>query len=290
MILYQEGGVTLPTKQDSLYLMDNVQKRRAYYEDTNRYEPSVSSEFDVYTQDGSVGESSSDRYYKQGDPSYLRAAFKARGSMSSNIQSNNLPEDYYSPQSDYQFYQGDLINTIVDPSAPMILYDTRIKPSDYKSYINTDNADAYEGDIAGHYEYDPIQVTPWDQLDLDQQRQRVSTYGLTGTPFSNMDDYVNYRMQVAPTSLAEPRETVVPMPHLDKRSPTKPTLSLPAFPPRETPGATKSDPARLQRHHSREKGWYWTYGDEEFSNDQYMEYMKDKDTRGILRKPNFGYQ
>ena len=73
-------------------------------------------------------------------------------------------------------------------ASPFALIDSRIKPQGEVSYSST-NRD-YPGGSVRVFDYDPLAITPWDMLDEKQRTQRIKTYGYSGTPYKNKEDYI----------------------------------------------------------------------------------------------------
>ena len=86
-----------------------------------------------------------------------------------------------------KFKQREVQRGIIDERAPMALYDRRILPQGqvtFKNEIidNHGNYDMLYDDMATVVMYDPIAVTPWNQLSSEQKKVRLDKYGTSGTP------------------------------------------------------------------------------------------------------------
>lgn len=95
--------------------------------------------------------------------------------------------DYRQDIDSNKFKQREVQRGIIDERAPMALYDRRIFPQgevNFKNEIidNQGNYDMLYDDVATVVMYDPIAVTPWNQLTPEQKKVRLDKYGTSGTP------------------------------------------------------------------------------------------------------------
>ena len=79
-----------------------------------------------------------------------------------------------------KYKQRDLFNGTMNREAPIGAFDKRIEPQSFKFYRN--GPEGGNGEIANIAYYDPLAVTPWNDLSPEDKVKRVEQYGTTGTP------------------------------------------------------------------------------------------------------------
>lgn len=191
MTVKRPNGGNIPTRGDSIAVMNSANKVKAYYEGSGNYQPSQGGFdfFDVadlddwkkYTNTLMVQQRNSLNKNTVGDPQPVRVP-STNGSRISIILPMSM---YYKKVDDNRFFQRESLNALVDTRAPMALYDSRIMPQHMYGAENVNNGDTMFGDMVNFPQYDPLAVTPWDMLSEAQRKERVQKYGTRGTPFAN---------------------------------------------------------------------------------------------------------
>jgi hypothetical protein len=135
-------------------------------------------------------------------------------------ESKILPEQYYKPLNENQFYQRESSSGNIDLRSPMALYDKRITPQSFSVFDSPDLviSDDLEQQIANTntsdykkrqklnkeffafrdnpntntdrvemYQYDPLAVMPFDMVPPELQEERIRKYGISGVPQSVID-------------------------------------------------------------------------------------------------------
>jgi len=172
---FQNGGPIEPpaTRQDSLNLLQREQEVAEYFKDYNPYKRGKAVAPENYLD-------------------YLEAANREVAIKEQEKENTHFinQKGYGVPQgvlgrSQYRkqitpetFSQRDLQHNVVDISAPIPLYDTRITPTSHQQLIDPEGKD-----LVDLFRYDPLAITPWDMLDESQQEERLKKYGKAGTPF-----------------------------------------------------------------------------------------------------------
>ena len=110
-----------------------------------------------------------------------------------NFDLRNYPNFAYSkPGKDpkHQVYQREQASGVINPQAPMVLYDDRILPQNFAGYIGPDlnPANQMVVDSAGIYTYDKLATTPWSKLTTKQKKQRLQKFGTNGTPYKSVKE------------------------------------------------------------------------------------------------------
>ena len=110
-----------------------------------------------------------------------------------NFDLRNYPNFAYSkPGKDpkHQVYQREQASGVINPQAPMVLYDDRILPQNFAGYIGPDlnPANQMVVDSAGIYTYDKLATTPWSKLTTKQKKQRLQKFGTSGTPYKSVKE------------------------------------------------------------------------------------------------------
>jgi hypothetical protein len=208
----------LPTRQDSLLLLQNTKELLAFY-GSDDYEPhhwekDIDKErFSLVYPDNY--DNSFDKLkklipeYKASNEPEEDANFISKASLS---QKNISPEELrgkfkvdgkfiHAPEGIFLYGDEDNPNpgTFIHPDAPSAIYHEDIKTDKIKVFKEKDRRTAWEKikdenpfnviengkttDLAYVSTYDPLKITPWDQLTDDEKIKRREKYGDTGTPF-----------------------------------------------------------------------------------------------------------
>jgi len=158
---YPNGG-NLPTKQDSLNLMNNAIALDNFYKTSG------------YRNTGQV------------ENQEVFPAQEQRRSQFNSIYPDKKLSDYYSETNNpNQYKQRETAISKINFDAPMGLYDKRIKPNKFTTYAGG------MGDLANVPSYDPLSVTPWDNVLPEQRQERINKYGVSGTPYKTVEEYQN---------------------------------------------------------------------------------------------------
>lgn len=167
----QTGGGDEATRADSLALLKNAQEVQDYYMYSGNYTT------DSY-KPGQI---------RRGDP---LADFMSYGRYIGPTGQKTIPkaEDFRKDINPYQYMQRETESSILDTRAPMSLYDTRIQPQGEIRFENIKEDDPLAGDISRMNIYQPLAITPWVDLNPKQQKERVQTYGTSGTPYADGKD------------------------------------------------------------------------------------------------------
>jgi hypothetical protein len=134
-------------------------------------------------------------------PNYLKELKKAREEYNVNnehtkhldkkgrIVKGKAPyKDYYSKLNPNQFEQREIYSNFLNLQSPLPLYDTRIVPQKRSYYEGLPNTE-FKDDAIQVYTYDPLAVTPWVDIPSPElQLKRIEDYGVTGTPFTTVDE------------------------------------------------------------------------------------------------------
>lgn len=198
-----QGGLVEATAADSSAVAANSQALLDYYKNytlVDRYGNPLpqGSMFDPYAGSGTSSFRGLDiaaEYMKEELAGENRAKPKYPETYRSRMQGiGRFEGDTSFTYSDYRqdidsnkFKQREVQRGIIDERAPMALYDRRIFPQgqvNFKNEIidNQGNYDMLYDDIATVVMYDPIAVTPWNQLTQEQKKIRLDKYGTSGTP------------------------------------------------------------------------------------------------------------
>lgn len=198
---FDNGGEA--TRQDSLNLLNNSNAVLKYYSG-KQYKNIGDRPLAPSTQLFNSIEEDRKFFIKRGNVKY----------PTSDTDTNSGKLDlkyYYKKVDDNRFYQRESYDFILDTRSPMQLFDKRITPNREIRIANTKIGDSMEGDKVKVYTYSPLSVTPWDMLTPDQKKQRIDTYGVSGSPFKTEAEYQNStrppRRQVSYRPTTRPRPT-----------------------------------------------------------------------------------
>jgi LysM repeat protein len=168
---YDDGGLTTtdttrpPTAADSSRLRNNAILLENFYNNKRYTEQKV------------------DNPNLKNVKNYLPNLQEGRAKFDRNKKGRKT-DAYYKPLNENQFYQRELSSNLLDLEAPMALYDKRITPQRFKKYTNNINNDDLYSDDVEMYQYDPLAVTPFNQLSEKDKVKRVKLYGRSGVPSS----------------------------------------------------------------------------------------------------------
>jgi hypothetical protein len=110
---------------------------------------------------------------------------KWRGYRQDVNETTGLHQGFNPSNPTNTFYQRELQSDILNPAAPMSLFDRRIAAQSYTDILNQDPDNLYYGDAVTQYQYDPLAVTPWDMLTDKEKDKRIDKYGTSGTPYDD---------------------------------------------------------------------------------------------------------
>lgn len=181
---YQYGGAS---RADSIAVLNNSRSVLNYYDNKGTYRNS----FPEYLSGVPLGsmnifpELENNRRNFGNEGTILVPSSSGRYTW---LEPSRVP--YYRPIDKNRFYQREGASAILDTRAPMPLYDRRIRPTHLNSYTNIRENDPLYRDAVDLYTYDPLSVTPWDMLNKKQRTERIKTYGYSGTPYKNKEDYI----------------------------------------------------------------------------------------------------
>lgn len=219
-----DGG-NIPSRQDSISLLNSVNALNKYYQTSGFHEPQpyVFSPSYFNTQAGRASlnqeEEENIRQYN-----YMLKDFEASGKNSKLYKDYKQRDPSMTPEkyaqlikgaitqtkdnNPYKRYYRDLYPSKIDIEAPAAIIDTRIQPQalmEYRAaavpssekakrflknsstqYHQSELSEGPAGMASAFYYYDPIAITPWDILTESQKKERVKKYGVTGTPLPSI--------------------------------------------------------------------------------------------------------
>ena len=178
---YQYGGAS---RADSIALLNNSRSVLNYYNNRGNYTSNSFSGIPVGDRNIFPELEVERRVFN----SSRNVRVPTTSGGAAYIPGSRVP--YYRPVDNNRFYQRENANSILDTRAPMPLYDRRIRPTNNSYYINANFNDQLTGDAVSLFTYDPLSVTPWDMLNKKQRAKRIKTYGYSGTPYKNKEDYI----------------------------------------------------------------------------------------------------
>jgi len=134
----------------------------------------------------------------------------------------------------HQTYQREQAAAVLNPQAPLVLYDDRILPQGFAGYIGPDlnPTNQLVVDSAGIYTYDKLATTPWSKLTTKQKKQRLQQFGTNGSPYKSVKEGLKTLSGVTskPVPPKEPElERIEPRP-ITKLSVTQPKLEPVVYP------------------------------------------------------------
>jgi len=147
-----------------------------------------------------------------------------------NFDLRNYPNFAYSKPGKnpkHQVYQREQAAAVINPQAPMVLYDDRILPQNFAGYIGPDlnPANQMVVDSAGIYTYDKLATTPWSKLTTKQKKQRLQKFGTNGTPYKSVKE----GLKTLEDASSKPKEQEL------ERIESKPITRLPITEPKLQP-------------------------------------------------------
>jgi len=171
---YPDGGLiksNQPTKQDSLDVMQSALESKDFYDRFKKFykEPKINVFNNIYKQDVESGKTEKETL--DNPDTTNKQASKIKNNKNKNVH-----------------YINDLITGALDPNAPMIRYDSRIKPQGQIEYRVKDSIGIENPmDIPLGYNtiiphYDPLAVKPYSMLTESEKALRLKKYGPTGFP------------------------------------------------------------------------------------------------------------
>lgn len=166
---FQRGGI-IATRQDSLDVYNNSRKVEKYYEN-RKYEPA-----------GSVIAYNIDNIFKENDEAYKLYDGDAAIVDSEGIMQRMRgisKKEYRQKIDDNKYKQREHAVNTLNGSAPMQLFDKRIKPRDAVAYMSEKG-----NDFVDIPTYNNIATKPFDMLTEKEKEERVKKYGRQGVPES----------------------------------------------------------------------------------------------------------
>lgn len=184
IVEYADGGQIEPTRADSLDLLNNTKSLENYYSKYNKSYSSAqdASEVNVHA----LNKNSADTFFTSG----ASVKVPRKDGTSMDLKRELFPKDqYYKKIDNNRYYQRELADRILDTRAPMALYDKRIAPNNLTAYLNDIPNDGMNGDGITIYGYNPLSVTPWDMLNSKDKANRISQFGVAGTPYKSVEEF-----------------------------------------------------------------------------------------------------
>jgi hypothetical protein len=188
---FEDGGLVpiaqdgRATRADSLAVYNNAKKVMDYYKKSGKYKETSSDtgpNFDLLLKENDENLKKFKEWNKDANISVPLKSGK-RGDV-------KIPESAYRKNIDKNKYlQRESAMYILDTRSPMQLFDKRISPTMYSSYLNTKKGDVMEGDAVGISGYDPLSVMPWDMFKNNPKliAERIKKFGTSGIPKSYLD-------------------------------------------------------------------------------------------------------
>jgi hypothetical protein len=128
----------------------------------------------------------------------------------------------------HQTYQREQAAAVLNPQAPLVLYDDRILPQNFAGYIGPDlnPNNQLVVDSAGIYTYDKLATTPWNKLTTKQKKERLQKFGTNGTPYKSVKEGLKTLSGVTskPVPPKEPELERIPMREATRLPVTQPQL------------------------------------------------------------------
>lgn len=174
----------IPTRQDSLDLLNNSKAIRKFYSDYEQW-PTKLHTSEKAEADNKWAREDLKKRSSSNVPTFsvFRTGYEETKDETININ------EYYKKVDNNRYYQRELFNDVMDLRAPMTLYDKRITP---KGVLEGGTQEgALTGDLVSLYMYPELQVTPIDLLTPDQIKRRQNTYGINPgeTDYRNWGDF-----------------------------------------------------------------------------------------------------
>ena len=193
------SSVDCPTENDSLTLYNNAIRVVQFYDSNKLYKLQNSRKLNNASEAREVFD----------DLTQARRMFNiirkfvsttkpdkfSVGQVSPKYKDINYSQ-YYTEIDDYRFYQRELENQIVNPDAPMSMYDLRIAPFMVNTYICEDKESAFFNDLVNIPLYVPVVVKPY--------------YLLTETELIVRNKILDIPMPIKLKRAAEKRDSIEP--------------------------------------------------------------------------------
>ena len=217
-----------PTRADSLDLLNNTKSLENYYSKYNKSYSSSQDAPEINVNVHALNKNSADTFFTSG----ASVKVPRKDGTSMYLKRELFPKDqYYKKVDNNRYYQRELANRILDTRAPMALYDKRIAPNNFTAYLNDIPNDGMYGDGITIYGYDPLSVTPWDMLNSKDKANRISQFGIAGTPYKSMKEYKASKSVSKPTqqfqdTVAVPQVTPEAQTQINTGSSTPVTLGM----------------------------------------------------------------
>ena len=159
--------IDCPTAQDSLVVYNNALKVVDFYDNNPSYKITSTEELTNNEQIKDVFETliQARRMFTiiRREIANMKPDKFSVGKVSSRYKDISYSE-YYQNIDEYRFYQRELENQIINATAPMPIYDTRINPILVNTYKCQDTSSVYFGDLVNIPLYVPVTVKPYGML------------------------------------------------------------------------------------------------------------------------------
>ena len=159
--------IDCPTAQDSLVVYNNALKVVDFYDNNPSYKITGTEELTNNEQIKDVFETliQARRMFTiiRREIANMKPDKFSVGKVSSRYKDISYSE-YYQNIDEYRFYQRELENQIINATAPMPIYDTRINPILVNTYKCQDTSSIYFGDLVNIPLYVPVTVKPVGML------------------------------------------------------------------------------------------------------------------------------
>ena len=181
-LIKAQKGLKVPTATDSLDVLNSSLAAERFYQGQKYNVTSTSP----YFKSPNDFKNELDAGYK----SYINKLNNDRivdlngNILVSSQHSPYAPNDYYrdvQKSGSFRIRQKEQASGTLNPKAPKITYDTRIVPQAFKVYTGFP-------DSAGIFTYDKLATTPWSKLSPKQKKQRLKQFGVSGTPYKNVNE------------------------------------------------------------------------------------------------------
>ena len=216
----QTGKNVPATKQDSLNLYNNTKQVLNYYNskkyqkeqsDFNKLRNNSRLTPEIYSDDITVANQAALKKFREDNKIKTNLFGNITGGVkvplsSGKAEIRQIPEStYYRKINNDTYYQGELINNILDTRSPMQLFDKRIAPTMRNSYVNNDAKDSMYQDRISLNLYDPVLVKPESMLTPEERALRIQKYGPSSVSTSKpTKPVVNPESKSIPLSAKKP--------------------------------------------------------------------------------------
>lgn len=181
-LIKAQKGLKVPTATDSLDVLNSSLAAERFYQG-QKYNVTNTSPYFKSPND----------FKNELDAGYKSYINKLNNDQILDLNGNILVSSQHSPYAPNDYYrdvqksgsfrirQKEQASGTINPKAPKITYDTRIVPQAFKVYTGFP-------DSAGIFTYDKLATTPWSKLSPKQKKQRLKQFGVSGTPYKNVNE------------------------------------------------------------------------------------------------------